>query len=545
MSDRPLRQAGGVGGEWLGTLVMVTAAAVRYGTPVPSSNELVYLTVLRKTAQPQYLPGDWTFGSGFLEHAVFNAVFGPMVDLVGIQVLGWTGRILSWLIIARLVVALGSRLGAPWWGSAAAGVVWIGINQSMGVGGEAVFSFFEAKAVAWPLFLGALVLSLDRRPLGAAALCGLTFAFHPAIGLWAGGALLMAMLADPVMRMTAHRWIPLAAVAALPGLVPQVVSVMQSSMDAATAEFVALSRIPHHVDPLAFPAAGVALFALMLTFNGVWLWSGRGRDHARLLGVFQVVLLVVALMGVGARLLGAYGFLLLQPFRVLPVLVPILFMLAAVSWLGATTSPISQVRGQWKGPFSSRVAVASAVMAVVGVLVFANPVYRLAGDLKHDVESWLADESDLEVALSWLADNTPVDAEVVSPPWVSAAHHLSQRPQFVSWRAVPYDRPHEWERRLSMTVADPTVWNPDRRDDEALLGAYAAVGLEEWVALRDRYGVAYVVTPADYDITPAYRAGDWRVYALGPTPGVLTTSTSEGQPGMPEAMGLPPGRTPE
>lgn len=498
--------------DWGASIAITLVVAAGGGQPPPAGNEWIYLPLLRKSADSSYLPGDWTFGGGFQEKAVFNAVFGPLVDLVGVETLAMVGRFVFWLILGRLLVALGRRLGCKPWMTVVSVVALLGINWSLGVGAAGPMSRFEASAVGKVLAFGALVAALDRRIPITAVLVGLAFTFHAAIGLWAGGAILVALIVLPETRRQTVRWIPIAGLFALPGLTTQLSGLLDSSMDSASAEFVALSRIPHHVDPFSFGERGPLILALILAFNIVWAWRERDHYELRLLGWIQALLVVVAVAGVAARVLGAYEFLLLMPFRVLPFLAPLLFFLGIGSIL--SRNPKEWIEHAWAGKAAGRSMVATGVMALAAIVLLWNPVPNLVEEVEETVDAWREAPDDLDLALMWVADNTPVDAVVASPPWVDEIFHLSERAQLVSWEAVPYDRPREWRQRLNVTVSDPMVWVEDNHPD-SLAVAYRAVPLAQWERVSQDYGVSYVLTDARYDIGPVYTSGDWSVYPLG------------------------------
>ena len=93
---------------------------------------------------------------------MFNHVFGPVAAAVPLTVFGWVGRILSWAVLAWLLVRLGSRIGLPPMAAAAAIVLWLVANQAL-IGGDWMFGTFEAKTVADLLVVGALLAATRER----------------------------------------------------------------------------------------------------------------------------------------------------------------------------------------------------------------------------------------------------------------------------------------------------------------------------------------------------------------------------------------------
>jgi hypothetical protein len=488
--------------------------------PVPGGNELIYLPLMRSRVDPTYLVGDWTFGSGFGEHAVFNLVFGPLVNLMGIEWLAGVGRFVSWFAIGWVVVSLGRRLGARWWACTLATVTFIGLNQSMGVGAEFLFSGFEAKSVAWPLLLAALVAAIDQRYWLVCVLVGLTFSFHPAIGLWGGGALLLSLLALKSTRAHTIRLLPLSALAALPGLIPLWSDFRDSSMDSESAAFIVLSRIPHHADPSAFGERGPIILALMLGFNLLWSWIHRSSFPARLLGTFEVALTAVFISGVVAWFFDWWEFLLLLPFRVMPIFVHLLFWLIIAgtltggpdrrTWLRKTGLPERR-------SVASTGAIAAAGLSLIAVVALWNPVVRVVNAVLDFPGGYTRDQAEFQPAMEWIAQNTEPTAVVATSPWVDEMFYMTERPQFVSWGAVTYDRPQEWRTRLERTVTDANVFTDPNTTDEAEVEAFEAVSAEEWRRTSSEFGVDYLLTTAELELESVYSDGNWTVYSFPPS----------------------------
>lgn len=496
----------------VGTLVITGTVMLDRGIPVPAKNELIYLPRLQHVGNPTSFANDWTFSSRSSEHYVFETLFAPVASQLDIEAIGWGGRLASWLVISWLIIILARRLGVSIWYAVLASVLWIGLGD-MGVGGEDVFSLFEAKAIAWPLLLGAIIAALDRRVPLAAALSGLAFSFHPAVGLWGSGALLAAMLTLRSDRSQTLIWLPLAAVCALPGAIPQFQAMLTSSMTSTDAAFVALVRAPHHMDPLSFGERGPLILAMMVSFNLAWAWYGRGSHKLRLLGVFQALLLGTVIMGVGARLLGLHGFLVLMPFRVLPVLAPLLFLIHVAGLLSSRANRRAQIDRVTSGKWGRKSRLMFATVIVTVMFVLWNPVLRLGSSMEATYSAWKSEADDGAVALSWLASNSPEDAIVAAPPMWNEAFYLSMRAQMVSWHAMTTDRIGDWRRRLDRAVADPDVWG-QRFSADAVLNSFRRVGLDQWLANQREFGVTHVVTPAELPIDPVFTSGTWNVYEL-------------------------------
>jgi hypothetical protein len=485
-------------------LVLVTILVVR-GKPVPVENELVYLTLLGHFADPTYLAGDWTLGEGFAEHFVWLRLFAPLANLLGIQVLGWAGRLITWTAITVLLMLIGRRLGAKPMLTGLALVIWLGLDQSMGVGDTHMVLGFEASVTAYSVFLGAVLLAMNQRVGSAMFVSGLAFAIHPGVGLWGSGALALALIAIPETRKRALRGIWLLVVAALPGAIPQLMSVMNSPISPDDAAFVALIHMPRHFDPFSWGLRPLILVAMVI-FNLILHARLRTDIAHRVLGSMQLVLLIPTLLGVLARLTDQYWFVLLFPFRVLPVIVPAIFLINLAALLS---------RGQfkttftWSGDRSQRALVASGAAAMLGVLLLVPPL-TLARGLSGTINSWTDPVTDFERAMQWISDETPPGSQILGSPRRTELFSMTERPQYVAWLAIPYDRVGEWRRRIEAVT--PSYLFDLPASERPWEDAFAALPLDQLLALTP--SVDYVITTGQYDVPRVFGAGEWSVYQL-------------------------------
>jgi hypothetical protein len=177
-------QAGRVRGSlpWIcAALIVLAHVALIWGLRFPAGNEPVYMASLAKSWDASFLAGDWTFGGGFHERAIFNALFGPLCAVAPIAAVTWIGRIVFWLLSVRALLRIASRLGAPPLLAAAALVAWLLYDQAL-VGEAWAIGTFESKCVAFWLAFEGIVAALDDRTTRAAFLAGAAFTI-PAIGL--------------------------------------------------------------------------------------------------------------------------------------------------------------------------------------------------------------------------------------------------------------------------------------------------------------------------------------------------------------------------
>lgn len=485
-------------------LVLFTALLTR-GKPVPWDNELTYLTSLRHFADPTYLAGDWTFAEGFDEHFVWLRLFAPLVNLFGIVALGWAGRLLSWTAIAVLFVLIGRRLGARPLLTGFALVIWIGLDQSMGVADTSMILGFEASGTAYPVLLGAVLLAINQRVGLALFLSGLAFSIHPSVGLWGSGALALSLLAIPDTRKSALHGLWLLIVAALPGAIPQLNSFLNSSISSDDAAFVALTHMPMHLDPFSWGLRPFILLA-MVTFNLLLHARLRANFAHLVIGWVQAFLLVPVVLGVVARLTSQYWFMLLFPFRVLPVLGPAIFLInmAALMSQGQFRTSLG-----WRRVGMERLLTASGIVAIVGIVLLFPPL-TLARGLSGTIKSWTQPVTDFERALQWIADETPPGSQILGSPKRTELFSITERPQYVAWMAITYDRVHEWRRRIEAVTPLELFELP--RAERPWDDAFAALPQDQLLSLTP--AVDYVVTTARYDLPEVFAVGEWSVYEV-------------------------------
>jgi len=492
----------------LGVGLFVAGCIASIGMVVPAGNELTYLVLLAHRADPNYLAGDWTFGAGFQEFAVWLTVFGPVIQLLGIEALGWIGRITTWVASGALLMLVGRRLGAKTLAAALGLILWLGLDQSMGVGATQIIAGFQARSVSYVFLLAALLAALSQRISWAMLAAGLAFAFHPGVGLWASGPLVLAILTMRETRNQGWRWLAIAVLAALPGAIPQILALGDAGLTKNETDFIAFDRLPHHVDPLVFGQRGPLLLALMVGFNLAFCWLRRTDFAYRLLGIFQTVALVPVLVGLVARAFEWTWFLVLIPFRVLPAIVPALFMLNLA--VVATNRAWSELWPRRSQPAALRVSAATGAAAIAGVLVLWNPVAELATDAATNLRIANRAPSDIETVLRWASVETPTDSLLLGPPNIDELFYLSERSQYVSWEALPYDRIPEWRSRLA------SVMPPDFRYRRSNLWEeeFGRLPMERVLALDPR--VDYVITTADYTFPALFSSGDWVLYQVTP-----------------------------
>jgi hypothetical protein len=351
--------------------------------PVPDVNEPYYLGKAIHFWNPAWAPSD-IFLQTADSHWVFYWTVGWLSLVLSPTAMAWTLRTITWALLAwawrRLSVAVVPR---PWF-SLLTATLFVFLMQHFAMAGEWVVGGAEAKGFAYVLVLLAVEAMLRGRWNRTWLLLGGASAFHVLVGGWAAVAAGAARLSQRVSfweRPTKLRSVPgppakrpqvpslrrmAAALAAggllaLAGLIPALG--LDRHVDSAEIrqahEIYVFQRLPHHLDCFQFPADHVVGFLLLVA---VWLGlairvsrtrpceAASGEPPCGLLMVFVNATLVMALAGLGLRILGVYdgglaaGLLRFYWFRLADVAVPLGVALVGVRQVVATRLPASRCR---------------------------------------------------------------------------------------------------------------------------------------------------------------------------------------------------------
>ena len=401
------------------TLTILLLVFVLYGGPVPRLSEELYLPLARHVGNPSFLALDWTMRGPFSEHWAFNHLFGPIAAHVSLQWFAWVGRIVTAATMAALLLRIGMRIGLRPWGATTAIALWLIANQSL-IGSEWMFGTFEAKTIAYCFLLGAILAILDDRVGWAMAGLGATAAFHPAVGLWASSACVIALVLNPRTRRRAVAWSWLAALIAAPGIVGALTTL--SSTSAELQQFLVLDGLPHHADPFfggaQFAVAQVvlrtaALFA-MFAANVWWYRRSRRTDADRFLITFQVLTMIPVVLAFAARALHLWGFLMLFPLRVGPLFVPLIFFMQLLLTAGRLRDrdrrrALTQRRARKRRRAGLLVAAGFAV-----ALTLTSPLVAAPRMVARTLKSWIKADPEAD-AFAWIRTHTPNSTRCVVP----------------------------------------------------------------------------------------------------------------------------------
>ena len=527
MNQPRARETDGARGEYpstrataIGALFVLGLALLLYGGPVPRLSEELYLALARHTGDATFLAGDWTLSGPYGEHWVFDHLFGPMAAAVPLTWFGWAGRLITWGLLATLLIRLGGRIGLRPGGAAAAIGLWLVANQAL-IGSDWMFGTFEAKTVAYCLLVGALLAATRRRVPLAIGLLGLTIAMHPGIGIWAalgGGA---ALLADPDTRRDALRWSWLGILLAVPGAIGVLDTVRGTT--GALQQFVVLDAIPHHLDPFFGGARlewlqviGRALALVgMLAANVVWFRRAPRDQAARFLMVFQLVVFAPVVIAFLARGFETWPFLLLQPLRLGPLIIPLLFFFHLVGRVGHLRRTEPRPRSFLRRP--------SMQLAFVGILLavfVTSPVLAAPRMVARTLQAWV-DPDDEVAAFDWIREHTPNTTRCVVPVDRQDVLMRAERPTVAIWQAIRYDSLGQWKHRITALVGGPREFTRAVKSGDELTGlraAYDQMSTVDITAVARKYRANCIVATTQYPLPVWHRSGTVRIYRIGREP---------------------------
>jgi hypothetical protein len=499
----------------IATAGVVLVALVLYGAPVPRLSEELYLPLTRHIGDSSFLAGDWTMRGAFGEHWVFTRAFGPIAAAVPLTLFGWLGRLVAWTVLAALLVRLGGRLGLSPFAAAAALTLWLVANQAL-IGGDWMFGTFEAKSIADILVVGALLAATERRVGATVVLLGLAVSFHPGLGGWAAFAGGAALLADPTTRHRALRFAPLGLLLALPGLIGVLSSI--GAPDALD-RFLVIVALPYHLDPfyggthLAGPQAALRAVALvgMLAMNVAWFRRSDRGPAQQFLVTFQLMAIIPVVIAFVGRVLDAWQFLVLQPLRLGPLVIPLVFFMQLVRRVNELAERERAV-SWWR-----RRSVVLAGVGIVVAVTVTSPLLAAPRMIARTAGAWV-DADDDAAAFRWISANTSPSTRCVVPVDRQDAFQLGERPIVANWQAIRYDDLPGWKRRIDALVGGGEFFGDESRaaDLGELRAAYDALTVEQITAVARRFHADCIVASTAYPLPVVHRAGATAIYRVPP-----------------------------
>jgi hypothetical protein len=499
---------------WFAPLLIVASVFATTGNPPPFENENAYLVWPRVVFEPSYLKGDWSFSGTNYEHWIFNHLIGPVSEYVQLPVFAWIGRLACWITLAYLVLSVAERLHVPRVRAAIAVSIWVFAFWQTTIGGEWAFGTFEAKSIAYICLFGSLALALrpvsKRNILWAGVLVGLSISFHPGVGLYAIPAVLGALVLQPATRRLAFLAVPGTVLAALPGIIFGLKAQQGSATSAANTEWLVKRGFPSFMDPAQFGVWHIGLFLVTLAIV-LWVTWQRRDDRATLtIGLVCLLLTIPVLIGFAARLVGAYSFLTLFPFRVGPVLIS----LFAVVYVVRVSPEPRQARAWLTSVAESKVNIALIAIAALFFLG-TNPVYAAAFQVGRNGRDWVFPPTQQNNAMDWVRDHTPKSALVLISPSIYSSFITMQRREVTTYNVTRYDDIAGWRDRLISLLGEHYVDDaPDWINRGNMNKQFESRTQAEIEHAARQYGASYLVTETKYLFPTVYSDGSWKVYRL-------------------------------
>jgi hypothetical protein len=223
--------------------------------------------------------------------------------------------------------------------------------------------------------------------------------------------------------------------------------------------------------------------------------------------------MVPVVVAFAARAVGAWGFLLLQPLRVGPLLIPLLFFIALA---GQAERRRDTERAD---PDRSRLgSIAIIGFGVAVALVTSSPTLAAPRLVARNYAAWTRSDPEAD-AFRWLAEHTDRGTRCVVPPDRQDAFMLGERAIVGNWQAIRYDALTEWRRRVAAQLDDPSLLADPPVQLADLARSYRELGAERILAVARHYDADCVVSRARYPFPVRHRVGAVRIYRVPPDSG--------------------------
>ncbi|MFH1467466.1 MAG: hypothetical protein ABIO70_23985 [Pseudomonadota bacterium] len=521
--------------RWLTPLFMAAAAVAVNGYAFGTTDQSIHLTFLRALSSPGAMAGDLA-----ADHAAAHPSLWWWLQVPVVQALGWEwlpalylGAWLlalgaTFLLLQRLAEALHGRT----WLALLAPALLIPFRLCPGH----VHTFEPElinRTLAEPLLLGALLLGLRGRLVGAALLAGLAVDLHATTGVHLAVGLAGLALADPALR----RRLPAAGFVFFAAAAPLVVLLARRGPGPLWVDpewwRVLAWRMPHHLMPSRWPAG---YWALAVVEVALFALGARALADPTLRRRAWGLVGTLLLLGLGL------GSLVGGPLPCAPLLAlhlpeaPLLAVVLAFLAFPAALAALAR---------HGRFGLVVALLLALGLLFVDEG--RLAGLPRARTFAFGGPAGAERALVYWLATEgsgglvaMPPATEPWARPWSARALYVSVKD---GGEAV-FDRGTalEWRRRMALALGEDLLANPPPAGE--WLG-YRSVGRRAaalWSAGASdaliAEGVTVLVLDADMAgpaAPPDFAAGPWRAWRLPLQP----AGEDEPSPGYPGA-GDPP-----
>ena len=470
--------------QWLLEMLLIAVCFFLYaGQPAPDVNESHYLTKAKHFWDSSYCPGDLFLSSSF-SHWLFYVCFGWMTKFMSLTAFAWTGRILTWSLMAFAWQRLSSAIVPLKFMSVLSALFFLLLNDKFHLAGEWVVGGFEAKGLAYFFVIYALSFLVRGQWKFVWPLLGAASAFHVLVGGWAVLACMFAAIVLMVRRSSNQSttmdywksqanlaWKPLliGGILALPGILPPLISDFGSPADARqfAAEVYVGDRIAHHLDFDAFPTWHVARFAVLILFWALlYLWLKNRLVHNPV--IFHRKLEPLQDFATGALLISFCGLVIsgladsgspfceallkLYWFRLADFAVPATISLACcfviAYWLELENDVFRRTSSVI---FTVCVFLAAALLFLERHhLQIPNADVRSLPQYPDDEQRFRQSQENWVKVCEWVRENTAEDAVFLTPYQQQTFKWYASRTEVVSWKDIPQDADSivQWYKRL-------------------------------------------------------------------------------------------------
>jgi hypothetical protein len=440
---------------------------------------------------------------------VFYLAVGWLSRWQSLEMFAWTGRILSWGLLAVAFWRLCSALGIDGLYAPLAAALFVALNSRYRLAGEWVVGGFEAKGIAYAAVLWSLERCIRGRWNQALLAVGIAIAFHALVGGWSAIALGFVWLTQSSDRPRLRTLLPglaMAAVVAAAGIVPSIA--LSWGSDANTVSLAnriyVYYRLPHHLVPWHFGSKAGMRAGLLLAAWLLLAWRFPADTALARVRGFVNGAILIAIIGLIAGLLTrqdpplAAAILRYYWFRLSDVAVP----------LGVALFSVRLLLGQIRDPHVAAGADRSNsesrdrrfYLLATALVVFA--VFSLATDvLQHaraarppaDAERRVADFAAWRDVCQWIAGHTESDALFLTPRLAQTFTWYSGRSAVVNAKDIPQDATSivNWWLRLTDIHREelPT-------GQLAWRGTLAEAPLDQLARMSVKYDADYLLTEA-------------------------------------------------
>ena len=459
----------------------------------PTANEPHYLSKAKHYWNPEWCARDFFLNSADA-HQVFYWTFGWLSLWLPFPALAWTGRLLTWALLAAGWRTMSWAIVPTPLCSVLSAGLFVALNDRLNMAGEWVVGGVEAKGFAYAFVLFALAaITRNRWSLGW-LLLGIASSLHVLVGGWSTLAAAVAWLSSPRERPPFRSMLPGlvgGAILALPGLIPALMltrNVPPAVANQANVAYV-FERLPHHLLPQTFPPQFLARHGMLIlawTLLCVFVpVDSRDRWLRRFvtvgIGIAVVGFLLSTLVQVDKQL--AAKLLRYYWFRTSDAVVPLGVAVLATRFILRARD--TGLRARYVGALAATMLIVTAHLSEI--------VLRRNRQMRPPADGHIASLDDWRASCAWARLHTPADSLFLVPRLSQTFRWYTGRAEVVTRKDVPQDAAGivEWQRRIhDIYMGDMVDGAPMWRD------SLAAVGTKRVVEVGQKYGADYIITEA-------------------------------------------------